>query len=175
MTTVCVAAEPPVRHRVDELHLALVDVGEIDHLDAVAGLADRVGVVLIGTDVVPQAARRRDHGDEMRVGRIGDLGEAGPVGKSDDRVLAAGGRDVAPAARGGAHVGPEDVARQPAHQLDPARREGDAVLAPRSARAPAVPDRSAEHRLAVEDLAVAVVRHREGRGESEGGDGERGA
>ena len=45
----------PVRHRVGERHGAAVDVCEVDDLDPVPALADRIGVVIVGLDVAPEA------------------------------------------------------------------------------------------------------------------------
>ena len=125
---------------VDGAHLiddALIDLRQIDDLDARAALRDDVGVRAEGLDVAPDAPGTGNVGDDARARRLGHVDDGRAVEMPEQGVLPPVGRDVAPAVAP-VGAGAEIREREPGEQLD-ARRRRNSALRPaetRSSRCP---------------------------------------
>ena len=111
------------RARVDgvhQCHHAIVDVGQVEHLDAAATLAHRVGPGAIGLHVSPQAGRPGDEAHDARRTRVGHVHESGAVGQAHQRVLTTGRTHVAPHVVAAGVGGVERGHREPRHQSNAA-------------------------------------------------------
>ena len=115
-------------HRVHQSHHAIVDVGQVEHLDAAATLAHRIGPRLVGLDVAPHAGGPGDEAHDARRTRVGHIHEAGAVGETHQRVLTTGWTHIAPHVVAAGVGGVERGHGEPCHQADPVGREGGASL-----------------------------------------------
>ena len=107
-------------HCVRQGHHAVVDVGQVEHLDATTTLAHRVGPRLVGLDVAPHACGPGDEADDARRARIGHIHESGAVGQAHQRVLATGWTHVSPDIVAAGVGGVEGGHREPRHQSNAA-------------------------------------------------------
>ena len=139
-------------HRAQRIKLT-----HIDDLHAAAALGAGVTEVAVDAHIAPEAGRPRDVRLDHCSTRVGDVDERSAVGEADDRVLAAGGRDVAPAGVGAGGWGGKLRERKPTAQSDAVGVEGARDRTFDRLAINLAPTRPAIGLLAVANLAIVVM------------------
>ena len=85
------------RDGVGQRKIAIVDIGEIDHLNPSASLGYGICKVLIGLHISPQTIGTSNRSEDGRVARIADLDHRGAARMRHQCVLTTTGRGVSPA------------------------------------------------------------------------------
>ena len=134
-----------------------IKLTHIDDLHAAAALGAGVTEVAVDAHIAPEAGRPRDVRLDHCSTRVGDVDERSAVGEADDRVLAAGGRDVAPAGVGAGGWGGKLRERKPTAQSDAVGVEGARDRTFDRLAINLAPTRPAIGLLAVANLAIVVM------------------